>query len=130
MGRPSKYKKEYDEQARKLCSTFGAIDRDLGEFFGVEKTTIENWKNAHPSFRKAVEIGKEPADARVERALYTRAIGFQSDDGKTYPPETAACIFWLCNRKPDSWRQLKAVEMTGKDGGPVPLKVVKSDLEL
>jgi hypothetical protein len=65
--------------------------------------------------------GKFPADERVERSLYQRAIGYTYDTVKILkpagttepvivpyrrhvPPDVTACIFWLKNRRPDEWR--------------------------
>src|SRR3546814_6112359 len=67
----SAYKPEYAEQARKLA-TLGAIDREIGEFFGVTDRTIRNWRHRHAEFNDALQIGKDAADARVERSLYQR----------------------------------------------------------
>jgi len=38
---------------------------------------------------------------------------------KALPPDVGAIAFWLKNRDPDNWHDRKAVEVTGKDGGPV-----------
>lgn len=48
-GRPTKYKPEYAEQARKYC-LLGATDAELAESFDVAEATINNWKLAHPKF--------------------------------------------------------------------------------
>ena len=37
------------------------------------------------------------------QSLYNRTLGF-TRNGKYYPPEVTACIFWLKNRRPDKWR--------------------------
>ncbi len=31
------------------------------------------------------------------------------------PPETAACRFWLMNRKPDQWRDKQEIKMDGSE---------------
>jgi hypothetical protein len=38
---------------------------------------------------------------------------------KHYPPDTAACIFFLCNRDKDNWKQKNQIEHTGAGGGPI-----------
>ena len=45
-GRPTDYKKEYDEQAYKL-TLLGAVDTELANFFNVAEATIHNWKINH-----------------------------------------------------------------------------------
>ena len=126
-GRPTKYKKEFIEQAYNYA-LLGAIDADLAIFFGVNVDTIYEWKKRHKQFSDALKSGKEVADSKVAKALYTRAIGYSTketklaiDEGqftdekevtKNYPPETTACIFWLKNRQPTKWREKQADEST------------------
>ena len=127
-GRPSKYKPEFASQASKLCS-LGATDRDLADFFEVTEQTLNNWKGAHPEFFESLKLAKEEADKRVEQSLYRRALGYSHDavhvsnyQGEItltpiverYPPDTAACIFWLKNRKPDQWRDKTDVDVNMK----------------
>lgn len=134
MARPSKFKPEYVAQAKKLASVLGAIDVEVAQFFGVSERTIANWKLEHPAFAKALAVGKAAANKRVERSLYQRAIGYSHEaeeifckDGvitraktvKHYPPDTAACIFYLCNRDKENWKQKNQVEHTGPGGGPI-----------
>jgi len=38
---------------------------------------------------------------------------------KHVTPDAKGCMDWLCNRRPDRWKKLKHVEISGKDGGPV-----------
>ena len=138
-GRPSAYKPEYAEQVVKLCK-LGATDKDLGDFFGVSEQTINTWKTAHPEFLESLKAGKLEADAEVASKLFHRATGYSHEavkivaDAKTgaqhvvpfvehYPPDTTAAIFWLKNRRPDVWRETKAVELTGGGGGPVQQRV-------
>ena len=133
MARPSKYKPEYAEQAKKLCA-LGATDPQLADFFQVALSTVSLWKVEHQEFSDALKLAKTEADEKVEQSLYKRAMGFECDEvdirvvggeivqtplRKIYPPDTTAAIFWLKNRKPEQWRETKAVELTGKDGGPV-----------
>ena len=58
MGRPTKYKAEYAEQAAKLCA-LGAVDAQLADFFGVSEPTINAWKDKHPAFLKSLKESKE-----------------------------------------------------------------------
>lgn len=117
-GRPTDYKPEYAEQARKLCE-LGATDRDVAHFFDVDERTINRWKHVHPEFCQSLTVGKEAADARVEQSLYRKATGYSFDAEKIFhsdgvitradyiehvPPSDTAAIFWLKNRKPAEWR--------------------------
>lgn len=135
MGRPSRYKPEYAEQARNYC-LLGATDADLARFFDVDERTIGNWKNDHPEFFQALKAGKDMADAQVAERLFRRAMGYEHEavkivaDAKTgaehvvpyierYPPDTTAAIFWLKNRQKDKWRDVSRQEQTGADGGAI-----------
>lgn len=117
-GRPTKFKKEFIEQARKLAA-LGATDREAAEFFDVDERTLHRWKHENSEFCQSLKVGKETADNRVEQSLYRRALGYSHDAVKImsyegqvitepftehYPPDTTAAIFWLKNRKPDQWR--------------------------
>lgn len=123
-GRPTDYRPEMAEQAFKLC-LLGATDRDLAGFFDVSEQTINAWKQAQPEFLESIKGGKERADAEVANSLYRRALGYSHPAVKIitvsqganagsvveqvpytehYPPDTAAGIFWLKNRKKAAWR--------------------------
>lgn len=123
-GRPSKYKCEFPEQARKLCM-LGATDKDMAEFFGVGESTLNRWKIEYPEFRESLKGGKMMADANVAESLYKRATGYEhpEDDIKVvsgrivitptikhYPPDATSMIFWLKNRRPDLWRDKQEQE--------------------
>lgn len=132
-GRPSKFKPEFIAQAEKLCK-LGATDMEIADFFQVEVRTVYRWKAENEQFCQALKAGKDEADDRVERSLFARANGYEHDEvdirvvdhaivqtqiRKYYPPDTTAAIFWLKNRKPKEWREMKAIELTGADGGAV-----------
>jgi len=124
IGRPSTYKPEFAEQAAKLCA-LGATDYELADFFGVNTLTIYRWKNSHEDFCKAVIVGKEHADERVERSLYNRAVGYTFESEKVFndkgsivrapikehvPPDPGAAMNWLKNRKRRDWSDTFRVE--------------------
>lgn len=138
-GRPSSYRAEYAEQASKLCK-LGATDRDLADFFEVAESTINLWKISHPEFSESLRLGKEEADARVVQSLYRRATGYSHDAVhisqfrgtpvivpyvEHHAPDTTACIFWLKNRKPAEWRDKVEQQLSGPDGGPIPVQFVE-----
>ncbi|MGU7839406.1 helix-turn-helix domain-containing protein [Burkholderia sp. AW33-5] len=131
-GRPSSYRDEFAGQARKLCR-LGATDKELADFFGVSEQTVNNWKTAYPEFLEALKAGKELADAEVADKLYQRATGYshpavkffvingvvvEKEYTEHYPPDTAAAIFWLKNRRKAQWRNTPDPEGGGGEGGP------------
>lgn len=140
-GRPTKYKPEYNEQARKLC-LLGATDEELADFFEVHVDSIYEWKKTHPEFADALKLGKRIADANVAEKLYKRATGYSHEavkifaDPKTgaemvvpytehYPPDTTACIFWLKNRDKERWRDKHETEVSGKDGNSLVVEITR-----
>lgn len=156
LGRPSSYRAEYAEQARKIC-LLGATDEFLANFFGISVATVNKWKEDHPDFSEALKDGKDRADAEVANSLYRRALGYSCDavkivtvsrssdpakpEQKTvehdlvayrehYPPDTTACIFWLKNRQKHRWRDKHDVEHGGADGGPIQVSISKGDAAL
>lgn len=127
VGRPTLYKPEYNEQARKFC-LMGATDADLADFFEVCIDTITEWKNRYEEFSASVKRGKSQADANVADRLYQRAMGYSHPDVhvsnyqgdvtltpiiKEYAPDTTAAIFWLKNRQRTQWRDRVENELTG-----------------
>jgi hypothetical protein len=118
-GPRSAYRAAYAEQARKLCLLLGADDQELARFFEVPPATLQDWLASVPEFAAAVSAGRTLADADVADRLWRRAIGYShaavrifSHQGKAlevaytehYPPDTAACLFWLKSRQPEKWR--------------------------
>lgn len=138
QGRPSKYKEEYAEQARKLC-LLGATDAKLADFFEVDEATINRWKHDFPEFCKSLKAGKMQADAEIAESLFNRARGYVAPDldikmyegeiietpyMKHYPPDATSMIFWLKNRQPDLWREKReAVEVN--DDNEITINVVR-----
>jgi hypothetical protein len=112
---PASYRAEYAEQGRKLCLLLGATDQELARFFNVSPATLDEWLAKVSDFATAIRAGKELADADVADRLHRRAIGYSHEAVRVfsdrnvsyienYPPDTAACIFWLKSRQPDRWR--------------------------
>lgn len=108
----AKYKKDFDDQAYKLC-LLGAIDEDLADFFGVSVQSINVWKRKYAGFKDALDRGKNIANAEVAEALFNRARGYEHPETKVfnnngeiitheitkhYPPDTQAASLWLRNR--------------------------------
>ena len=127
LGRPTKYRIEYNEQAYKLC-LLGHTDEELADFFEVHVSTIHQWKLDYPDFSDSIKKGKEIADAEVSKSLYHRALGYshpgvdikavngeivETQVMKHYPPDATSAIFWLKNRQPKKWRDKQVMEHEG-----------------
>ncbi len=138
-GRPTDFKPEFNKQVEQLCY-LGATDAQLGEFFNVTETTINNWKKAHVEFFESIKRAKAEADTEVVKSLYKRAVGFEftefhqeglavkDEKGNVIPgkiqtksvkqikkhvaPDTAAAFIWLKNRRPLEWKDKKDIDVT------------------
>lgn len=135
-GKPTAYRSEYCDLGKRMAES-GATDLEIADVLRITKTTFYRWLAEHPEFREAVKLGKEPADDRVERSLFNRAVGYEFDSVKIMqdkgepvivpyrehvPPDPGAAFNWLKNRRPEQWRDRK--ELTGEGGGPIPFKAV------
>lgn len=131
-GRPTDYSEDYVDQVYKLA-LLGAIDDEIADFFNVCVATLNNWKKKYPEFLASIKKGKEMADARVAQALFHRAIGYthpeekifnnngeilRADTTKHYPPDTAACLIWLKNRRREDWKQNPEPKTKGEENVP------------
>ncbi len=143
-GRPSKYESLDLEQVRKVASR-GWTDKEMADFFDVAESTWNLWKIKHDEFSESLKDWKSEADQRVERSLYEKAVGythldtkFASFEGritdsveyaKHYAPDTTAAIYWLNNRQPDKWKNIKQTEISGRDGAPIQIDNL-SDIQI
>jgi hypothetical protein len=116
-GRPTLYKAENADLARKFCM-LGATNEDLAKCFEVSRSTIDHWIDTISEFAEAIRLGRDLADADVIQTLYSRAMGFTKEIKKHvlyrgelreipltlyYPPDIHACFFWMRNRRRRDW---------------------------
>lgn len=134
MSNPTKFRPEMVEQVEKLAR-LGATDQEIAEFFNVSRSTLYEWRMRHEDMAKAMIAGKEYADARVERSLYERAVGYSFNAEKIMqyegeevripyiehcPPEPRAIEYWLNNRKGADWKS----KVDHTHGGKVGLEML------
>lgn len=98
----------------------GLTDEQIAANIGIGYSTLQTWKSKYQDIQDSLKKGKEVVDRQVENALLKRALGYEYEevkekfeDGvltertvtkKEVVADTAAQIFWLKNRKPDTWR--------------------------
>ena len=118
-------------QVEKLAG-LGMTDIEIGYVLGVTEQTVNNWKTDE-GFLLALKTGKAKANSRVVESLYKRALGYEYEEVtyeamrlnstslpsvtttpvkvktvvKHIEPNPTAMIFWLKNRQPDRWRDVK-----------------------
>ena len=98
----------------------GLTDEQIAKNIGINRTTLYDWKKKEVNIADALKKGKEVVNFEVESALLKRALGYRitideeklDRDGCVHtlkkdvhiPPDTTAQIFWLKNRKPNTWK--------------------------
>jgi hypothetical protein len=114
------YKPENCPIAYKFC-LLGATNEDLAGLFKVSLASIGNWLARHPEFRKAVQDGRDVADADVALLAAAEGQGLHPIDVKVlqiegdakqveynryFPPDSQAAILCSRNRRRKQWREL------------------------
>lgn len=126
MAAPLKYNQAYHDDWAWSLAIKGATDDEIALAFGISVRTLHRWKKDHESFMVALSTGKEQADAKVEKKLYERAIGYRytekesvievDADGnrkplkvrtieKECPPDVLAQMYWLNNRMSSRYKR-------------------------
>jgi hypothetical protein len=113
------------------CGRAAYTTADMAKVFGVAERTLFLWMAEDYVFRAAFELNAAMCDARVESALYKRAVGYSQRVTKVLkdnnapgghitvdviehvPGDVAAQIFWLKNRDKARWRD--GIEITTPD---------------
>ena len=110
IGRPSTYDPSYCDVVRDMMAT-GLSKTAVAGHLRVSRQRLIDWGDANPDFRDAIKEGEAMRTLRLEQDLLMANTG----------PQVTSRIFALKNAAPDEWRDIKAVEMTGKDGGPLAI---------
>src|SRR5215813_14110923 len=74
-GRKTVYSPRLAVVARKCCER-GMTDIEVADMLGIGLATLYRWKLDYPAFARVFKLGKAEADDRVERSLYSRAVGY------------------------------------------------------
>lgn len=125
-GRPTKYLPVYAKLVARMVEHTGATRAEICQLLEIGNGTLHRWEMAYPEFRDALRAkARSACDARVERALYERAVGYTFESEKIFcqeglviragilehvPPDVKAAELWLLNRQPDKWKPRKAIE--------------------
>lgn len=112
----------------------GLSNKQIAEFLGIDPRRLTEWSNKYQVVRRALETSRIERDLAVVDALYKTAVGYEHEDDdirvaggevvitpmvKHVQPSVRAQEIWLYNRMPDQWKSRSAIELTGKDGGPM-----------
>ncbi len=128
-GRPSKYNEQYHPDLIYWMSKAGLTDKQIAKELSIAESTLNLWKKDHQEFSESLKKGKEDPDDNVEVSLYQRALGYEHKEDKIfnhngkalivptikhYPPDATSMIFWLKNRRPETWRDKQEIEHLGR----------------
>lgn len=135
MARPSKYDSHVKPRLSEVEDWVrnGASDKEIAERLHISADSLIEYKKKFSEFSECLKNTREYVDGQVENALLKRALGYsyeetiQEADGvgnkkakkfvKHVIPDVTAQIFWLKNRRPDKWRDVKALDanITGEN---------------
>ena len=136
MPRQKQYRPEIHDRWAWSLAIKGATVEEIASAFGVTKRTINRWVKDSRSFCESLETGRDVANAKVEKSLFERAVGYDKEtservveldkDGnpkplkvKTVtthiPADVGAIAIWLKNRDPDNWKD-KVTVYQNKNG--------------
>jgi hypothetical protein len=79
---------------------------------GVDRSTIDNWREQFPEFFLACRKGMTARACYLETGLLERDMP---------GPAINARRFALVNAAPEEWREKQSVEHSGPNGGPVDM---------
>jgi hypothetical protein len=111
-GRPTKYDESF-------CAIVLAAGEDgktlagMAEALDVDRETVNNWREAHPEFSRAVKRGLQKAQAWWEDQ--GRIATFGAIDGFN----ATSYIFQMKNRFRDDWNDTIKQEHSGPKDGPI-----------
>lgn len=135
-GRKTRYNKEILKTIIE-CAEKGWINKEICKKIGINTKTLYMWLNPESSFYKkelddALKEAKKIPDQIVEQKLFKRACGYKYKEVtkeralnpktnefepvvtkevvKEFPPDPTSMIFWLKNRDPQRWRDVRQFE--------------------
>lgn len=133
MSKASGYNPKYHLDWAWSLAIKGATDQEMADAFGISRMTFTRWKKKYQDFADTIATGKAVADAKVEKSLYKRCLGYDvEEEEKTIdvnkdgtskigtvrtrkrhiPPDTMAMMYWLNNRSRVSgeWSQSQNIK--------------------
>lgn len=116
-GRPSKYNPDFCATVIDLGKE-GATLAEMADALDIDRSTLNEWRDRHEEFSRAVKHGLDKAQAWWERE--GRRATFGGHDGFN----ATAWIFNMKNRFRDDWRDKVETE----HGGEVAHKVTRIEL--
>jgi len=126
VGRPTDYREAYIDQVYDLCLK-GYTDKMLAAAFGIDESTLNEWKKKYDKFSLSIARGKAVVDAEVLASVYVGVTTghttvedrvIPGGDGSTeivqiekqHKPEVQNQQLWLKNRQSEEWKDKVEVD--------------------
>ena len=106
----------------------GLTDEQIAVNIGISRSTLNAWKDKYSDISDTIKWGKDVVDREVENALLRRALGYEYEEvkekfegnvmtertvtKKEVIPDVTAQIFWLKNRKRETWADRQNIEIS------------------
>ena len=134
----------------------GLTVEEIAKNMKISRSTLRAWMKKYPDIQTALKNARAYADARVENALFTRAVGYTKtlkkpikvrrwlvENGRKVgeeevieyaneevhvPPDMGAIAFYLKNRLPESWkdRRIEVPDEDKDEAGMVCLRLLNT----
>lgn len=143
MSQRGKYDPDITPEIAEQYARDGLINKEIADKLGISTSTLYNWQKKHVEFLEALKKGKQVVDAKVEKALLKRALGYDYEEikvtvnesgqkrvektKKQVKPDTTAQIFWLKNRLPDKWRDKHEIDQNINNITGVEIEFIEDD---
>ena len=117
-GRPTKYRPE-------MCARVIEMGREgfslteMADALDIHYSTFLAWQEEKPEFSKAIKEARRRSQAWWERM--GRVATFGGVDGFN----ATSYIFQMKNRFREDWADSSRTELTGKDGSPLNVQIVR-----
>lgn len=106
----------------------GYTFQDVANRIGIDISTLKVWRAKYPEIDKALKVGREIIDYKVENALLKSALGYRTKETKVITimrhgkvvetqtettereqaPNISAAQCWLYNRLPKKWKNMNS----------------------
>lgn len=123
---------------------------EIADKIGVTRFCLSKWRKRYDCIAKALSVGRELIDYKVENALLKSALGYTTKEikvtlgkkmlnGETFEvlketttrevaPNVTAAMFWLNNRKYEQWKKNKdKVVDLGEEDSNVTINIIRGN---
>lgn len=107
-GRPTDFTPEIGEKILSKMTEGLSLAAAAAEC-DVHRQRVYEWEAKHPEFADTIRLARVKRQSFLERRLLSASDG----------PVVTSSIFALKNAAGEDWRDVKATEITGANGGPI-----------